>query len=112
MSLFLPADHARVYDLIVTRYSVAPRPLAEIQLMTGFSARRIKQIVEELRADYRLLVGARRGKPSGYFWIMTVADVDETVAPMVSQAKRMLQAASRLAGKRRVREMLGQGVLG
>jgi len=112
MSLFLPADHTRVYDLIVTRTSSAPRPLAEIRLATGFSDRRIKRIVEELRADYRLPVGARRRQPSGYFWIMTVADVDETVAPMVSQAKRMLQAASRLAGKRRVREMLGQGVLG
>ncbi len=111
MSLFLSPDEALIYGLILGRRSDNPVPLSELCERSGMSARAVKGCVELLRAEHRLPIGARRGRPHGYYIAATVADLEASAKPMIAQAKRMLQGAYYLLGKKRVRELLGQGTL-
>lgn len=110
MTLFLSTDESCVYSLIAGRDSSRPIPLAEICQATGLSARAVKGIVEALRVDGEP-IGASRGKPSGYYLARSVEELESSARQLVNQAKRELLSASRLLGKKRVRELLGQNVL-
>jgi hypothetical protein len=111
MSLFLSADESLVYGLLLGRDSSRPLPLAELCERTGLKARAIKGIVESLRSEHRLPIGASRGKVHGYYVCRTADELEASARALISQAKRMLQGASRMLGEKRVNEMMGQARL-
>ena len=111
MILFLTDNEALVYGLIGSGSYNLPITLAAICRRTGMSEREVKGIVESLGNEHDVPVGARRGKPNGYYIAQTVEEREAAARPLVRQGAKMLRRARRLLGKRRVRELLGQGVL-
>lgn len=111
MTLFLTPDESRVYALIAGRDSSCPVPLATICAATGMSARQVKGIVEALRTEHRLAIGASRRRPNGYYECRTTQEIDQTIKPMFRQAINMLMAVRAVAGKQRLREWMGQARL-
>ncbi len=85
-----------------------PISIAEITRQTGFHARQVKEVVEQLRVTHRAAIGARREEPAGYFRIVDAEDLEETVGPYRSQILRMFQVYRALDEAHRVREFLGQ----
>ena len=111
MSLFLSVHEDLIHGLILKGSYAHPVSLASICRVTMFSERRVKDIVESLGNEHDVPVGARRGKPNGYFIAQTVEEREAAARPLVRQGAKMIHRARRLLGKRRVQELLGQGVL-
>ncbi|HUS96136.1 MAG TPA: hypothetical protein VMX97_05285 [Hyphomicrobiaceae bacterium] len=111
MSLFLTGTEYLIYGLILQGSFDRPVTLASICQITGMGEREVKAIVESLGNEHDVPVGARRGKPNGYFIAKTVEEREAAARPLVRQGAKMIHRACRLLGKRRVRELLGQGVL-
>lgn len=76
-----------------------------------FTERDIKGVIEDLRRRHRLKIGANRGKPHGYYVIVTAEELDESVRALRNQGIKMLWTAALLEGrdgKNYLRELLGQ----
>lgn len=112
MSLFLSGNESLVYGLIWPASFDAPISLAEIRQRTGLNDREIKGVVQALADEHELPIGARRGKPNGYYYCRTADDREAAARPLIRQAVRELHRARRLTMKKTIRELLGQGVLG
>ena len=111
MSLFLIGHHRWIHGLISGATFEYPVTLAHLCSITELSERTVKAIVESLGNEHDVPVGARRGKPNGYYIAQTVEEREAAARPLVSQGAKMIRRAGRLLGKRRVQELLGQGVL-
>lgn len=101
----------RVYDLIRTHRGHAnPISIGSIHVITGLPERSIKGAVAELIVSHRVLIGASRQEPIGYF--MIESDIDRTIAaePLKGQIIQMLRRLRVLNNKHQVREWLGQCV--
>lgn len=107
-----PLPAARVLCLTIIKAHMASEPASIAYLIqrTGLSDRTIKSVVEDARMAGDPIC-ARRTKPNGYYWASTAEELEASAATMAHQAKRMLMAASRLTGRKRLRELLGQEVL-
>lgn len=112
MSLFLSGNESLIYGLIWPATYEQPVTLAAIRDRTGLSERDIKGIVQALADEHELPIGARRGKPNGYYYCRTAEEREAAARPLIRQAVRELHRARRLTNKRSIRELLGQGVLG
>jgi hypothetical protein len=90
--------------------------LADVQSWLGvhrqlwLSERTIKKAVMLLVADYGIQVGSSRsGKPSGYYFITTLAEAESAIAPLLSEAKSLLRRVNHLSPCRSYfRRMVGQ----
>ena len=111
MSLFLTGTEYLIYGLIRQGSFDCPVTLASICQLTGMSEREVKGIVESLGDKHDIAVGARRGSPHGYFIAKSLEEREAAARPLVRQGAKMIHRARRLLGKRRVRELMGQGVL-
>lgn len=72
-----PASDAeyRVAQLISKHQGRAnPIPLVDICALTAMTPRQVKSIVKSLCDWHRLPIGALRGKPGGYFVMLTIED--------------------------------------
>ncbi len=88
-----------------------PISIAEIirqSEMPGLSARRVKQVVEQLRVTHHVPVGARREFPAGYFRIVDAEDLDRATRPYRSQILTMWRVLRGLMSKVELRELRGQ----
>jgi len=106
LSEFTPSQAAVMREVILSS-SRNPIPLSVMAMRVHQTIRECKGIVEELRTMGQP-IGARRGKPHGIYYARTVDELEESARPLVNQAKKMLLGASRLVGKRRLAEWLGQ----
>lgn len=99
----------RIYDLIAPHTGHKnPISIASLHKITGLSERTIKAVVAELICTHRVLIGASRQDPIGYFIIQS--DEDRTVAsmPLMGQTLQMLRRLRVINGKHQTREWLGQ----
>lgn len=62
----------------------------------GLTPRSLKDLVEHLRADWVLPIGAHRQPPYGYYWIASPEEFKHWMRTMRSQAMRELSTAYRL----------------
>lgn len=76
---------------ILQHYRGRSKPLARVAIerMTGWTERRVKQVVEALRMNHHLPIGSTRSEPHGYFWIVTAEDHDAAWAPYRAQVLKM-----------------------
>jgi len=98
MSLFLSVHEDLIHGLILKGSYAHPVSLASICRVTMFSERRVKDIVESLGNEHDVPVGARRGKPNGYFIAQTVEEREAAARPLVRQGAKMIHRARRLLG--------------
>ncbi len=66
--------------------------------------RMVKEIVEQLRVAHGCPVGAVRGEPGGYYWIMDADDLEAAVRPYREQIKTMWRTLAALESAAKVRE--------
>lgn len=85
-----------------------PIAIAELEKITGLSARALKGIVEQLRVAHHMPIGANRDEPAGYFWIVDAADQVAAVGPYKAQIISMWRTLRVLDSKTSLRELLGQ----
>jgi hypothetical protein len=72
------------------------------------NARKVKEVVEQLRVMHRVPIGARRTAPFGYFRIVDAADREAAVGPYREQILTMWRTLRVLDSPERCRELLGQ----
>jgi len=82
-----------------------PISIAVIVENTGLSAREVKQIVEDLRSQHRMPIGAKREDPSGYFWIVDASDREVAAAPYRRQILTMWETLRRMDSVEHLREL-------
>jgi hypothetical protein len=85
-------------------------PLESIRLRMDRSARGIKELVQELRTDFGIQLGASRdSEGGGYYLVATAEESDESTAQMRAQAITMLRASHRMRrGRETLTELLRQ----
>ena len=103
------ASERRIYDLIAThRGHASPISIETLHRITGMSERGIKGAVAELIVTHRVLIGASRQEPVGYFMIESDEDREVASAPLMGQIIQMARRLRAINGKQNVREWLGQ----
>lgn len=108
-SAFDPSALERcVAALIWPRRRECPVSIAEITKETGADARAVKGAVEKLVAHHRCMIGARRAKPAGYFWIVSAEDQQEAVRPFKAQALKELRRLRVVDSPEDYRAFVGQ----
>jgi hypothetical protein len=85
-----------------------PIPITALTAATGWNAREIKGIVEQLVVTHRMKIGGRRGEPGGYFRIVDAEDQEAAVRPYRDQIFSMWRRLRVLMGKHRLAELAGQ----
>jgi hypothetical protein len=106
------AVERRIYDLISGHRGHAnPISIDSLHRITGMSERAIKATVAELIVTHRVLIGASRQDPIGYFVIETDADRAVASEPLKGQVIQMLRRLRVLNGTHQTREWLGQQVI-
>lgn len=73
-----------------------------------FSEREIKDLVEKLRLDHGIKIGARRAEPFGYFLCVDAEDVRVAIEPYKRQIFSMLRVMHVFCPKNERLEMAGQ----
>lgn len=85
------ALEAAIAEMVWPRRRECPVSIAGITAATGAEARAVKEAVENLVACHRCMIGARRGEPAGYFWIVSAEDQVAAVGPYKAQILAMLR---------------------
>jgi biotin operon repressor len=81
-------------------------PLETVRERMHLSARTVKELVQDLRTNFGVQLGASRdAEGGGYYLVATEAESDESTAQMRAQAITMLRASHRM---RRDRETLSE----
>ena len=110
-SPFPPTDlERRVGVLIQAEHRGRDNPVSldELKGLLGLSEREIKKVIERLRSDHRMRIGARRTPPVGYFLVVDAADATEALKPYRRQVLTMLRTMRVLADRRQWLEWKGQ----
>lgn len=110
-SPFPPTDlERRVGTLIQAQHRGRDNPVSldELKRVVGLGEREIKKVIERLRSDYRMRIGARRTPPVGYFLVVDAADAEEALKPYRRQVVTMLRTMRVLADRQAWLEMKGQ----
>jgi len=89
-----------------------PISIAALQVLTGFSERAIKGIVEELVVKHRLPIGGRREEPFGYFVILDEEDQEAAARPYRAQILAMWRRLRVLDTPARLKALLDKLTLG
>lgn len=71
-------------------------------------ARRVKKVVEQLRAAHRVPIGSRRELPAGYFRIVDDEDLERAIRPYRAQIFSMLRVVRACVPRSRAAEFFGQ----
>ncbi len=84
--------------------------LGELAERLRVTPRTIKELVQDLRLNFRVAICASRdANAGGYFLAATYAEVEESIAPMLHQAVTMLRVCQAMRGSESsVHELLGQ----
>ncbi len=85
-----------------------PLPIGKISEVTGYNARQVKSIVEQLVVKHRLKIGGSRIDPWGYFIAETAEDLQRACEPFESQVLAMWKRLQVLKNRHELRELLGQ----
>ena len=85
-----------------------PISIARLTAATGWDARTVKGIVEQLVVTHRIRIGGRRGEPGGYFMIVDLEDLEAAVRPYRDQIFAMFRRLRVLMGTHALAEMAGQ----
>jgi hypothetical protein len=84
-------------------------PLSEVCGRLKLSPRIIKDLVQDLRLNFGVQIGASRDSAAGgYYLITTEAESIESTTQMLHQALTMLEVARVMRGHRTIAEMFGQ----
>ena len=76
---------------------------------TGWNAREIKGIVEQLVVTHRMKIGASRNQEAGgYFMVVDAEDAEAAARPYRKQIFAMLRRLRVLLGPHQLRELYGQ----
>lgn len=94
-----PVSRAAIEVARVLVCATAERPLPGEAIRAAFQIgeRELKGLIETLRTDWLLPIGARRAKPSGYYWMATPTEFRQWFETMRAQAICELQTAYHLA---------------
>jgi hypothetical protein len=107
------ANERSIYDLIATRRGhTDPISIEVIRRVTGLTERSIKGAVAELIVSHKVLIGASRKEPIGYFMIESEEDRAIASEPLKGQIIQMLRRLRVLNSVHQVREWLGQQAVG
>lgn len=90
----LPATDAerRVAELLEPHQGREnPLPLAALCEATAMTEREVKGVIERLRSDHHVRIGARRTPPAGYFIVVDAADAEVALKPYREQVMTMLR---------------------
>ncbi len=92
-SAFPPGDQERRVAALIWQYRGRENPvsLADLCKVTSLHEREIKGVVERLRVDHGIPIGARRRKPFGYFIVVDAEDARLAVEPYAKQIFSMLR---------------------
>ena len=84
--------------------------LGELAERLKVTPRAIKELVQDLRLNFRVAICASRDSAAGgYFLAATYAEVQESIAPMLHQAVSMLRVCHAMRGSESsLHELLGQ----
>jgi hypothetical protein len=105
----LPAGYAPLLAALLRhRGAASPIAIAELTTFLPLNEREIKAAVKSLVEDFNVPIGASRGKPCGYFLILTAEDVALALRPLVKELRSISRRARVLGGRRRLNELLGQ----
>ena len=83
-----------------------PINIEQIGRNTDYQPRDVKAIVEGLRREHLMPIGARREEPSGYFWIVDAADREVAAAPYRRQILTMWETLRRMDTPQHLRELM------
>ena len=72
------------------------------------TARKVKEIVQQLRVTHRCPIGARREKPAGYFWIRDAEDLEAGLGAYRAQVLEGWRVLRAIAPRAWVQELHGQ----
>ena len=86
----------------------SPASIQRLRSLTGRKEREIKAMIERLRCDHRMRIGARRTSPVGYFLIVDAQDAEEALKPYRGQVFTMLRTIRALANPQMWLEFRGQ----
>ncbi len=82
-----------------------PINIEQIGRNTDYQPRDVKAIVEELRREHLMPIGAKRDEPSGYFWIVDASDREVAAAPYRRQILTMWETLRRMDSTEHLREL-------
>jgi len=105
-----PEPVERLVAAVIWRHQGRTKPvtIAEVAEVVNLDARKVKEIVEVLRVTHRCKIGAKRGDPAGYFWIVDAEDLKAAVEPYRNQILSMWRTLHVLDSRESMRELLGQ----
>ena len=105
-----PSDAERRVAAVIWQHQGRrkPVPLRTLCKTVAMSEREAKGVVERLRMDHGIKIGASRREPVGYFIIRDTEDVVLSLGPFKSQIFTMLRTFRRLATPAMYRELAGQ----
>ena len=110
LGLVLSEDEKNVLRAIRYRRGLANTiAIAELQQITKLSARQIKEVVRNLRINFRVPVGSsKRANAGGYYLIITPEDRAAWVKDVLDQVRAELAVLRAAAGPQATLELLGQ----
>jgi hypothetical protein len=89
-----------------------PIAIADIIAKSGVATvkteRQVKDVVEQLRLTHRILIGAKREAPFGYFRVMDAEDLEVAVRPYKHQIRAMGRVLRAMLPQAEVSEFFGQ----
>lgn len=88
----LSKDEKRVLRLI-PKGSTNPRPQKELVRLTGFNARKLRLIINELIVKHGIPIGAQYTKPNGYYIVTNEDERGKAIVPLVSQYGELFKRA-------------------
>ncbi len=110
----LDEDQAQVLKILSTRLGGeqaigAKEILAQAGAQPTVTKRRwLKGVIEDLVKLHGIPIGGRRGKPSGYFIVVTAADQEIAVGPLKCEIRALARRVRMLSGKEYLARLLGQ----
>lgn len=88
----LSKDEKRVLRLI-PKGSTNPRPQKELVRLTGFNARKLRLIINDLIVKHGIPIGAQYTKPNGYYIVTNEDERGKAIVPLVSQYGELFKRA-------------------
>lgn len=88
----LSKDEKRVLRFI-PKGSTNPRPQKELVRLTGFNARKLRLIINELIVKHGIPIGAQYTKPNGYYIVTNEDERGKAIVPLVSQYGELFKRA-------------------
>ena len=78
---------------LIPKGSTNPRPQKELVRLTGFNARKLRLIINELIVKHGIPIGAQYTKPNGYYIVTNEDERGKAIVPLVSQYGELFKRA-------------------